>query len=77
MSDLRDLVAEAEDIMAHRNTLPFRPDVLLSIVIRLAKEVERIEQRTEGSPDPRPAAQKGSQRKRAGAEPKGHPSDAG
>lgn len=41
MSSLSDLIAEAEDILAHQDT-PFRPVVLLRMVIQLAKEVERI-----------------------------------
>ncbi len=73
MSDLSNLISEAEDILAHPDN-PFRPVVLLRMVIRLAKEVEKIEQRT---PHPRPAAKKGVQRKRAGTEPEGHPSHAG
>lgn len=75
MSDISDLIAEAEDILAHPDT-PFRPVVLLRMVIQLAKEVERIDH-AQRDTAARPAAKKGQQRSRARTEPEGHTGHAG
>ena len=77
MSDLDSLIEEAQDILANGQNSPFRPVVLLRMFIRLAKEVERIDRAQRDTTAARPAAKKGQQRSRAGAEPEGHSRHAG
>ena len=77
MSELDSLIEEAQDILANGQNSPFRPVVLLRMFIRLAKEVERIDRAQRDTATARPAAKKGQQRSRAGAEPKGHTSHTG
>lgn len=69
-AELENLILEAEDILAHQDT-PFRPVVLLRMVLRLAKEVQRIDS-AQRAADSHPAAKEGVQRSRARAKPKGH-----
>ena len=77
MSELDSLIEEAQDILANGQNSPFRPVVLLRMFIRLAQEVERIDRAQRDTATARPAAKKGQQRSRAGAEPKGHTGHAG
>lgn len=75
MSELDNIITEAEDILANQNTL-FRPVVLLRMVHRLAREVQRIDS-AQRAADSHPAPQESRQRSRARAKPKGHSSDGG
>ena len=75
MSELENIITECDDILANADNTPFRPVVLLRMVQRLAKEVQRIDQSR--AADSHPAQEKGQQRSRARAKPKGHFSDAG
>lgn len=74
MSDLDSIIAECDDILANQNT-PFRPVVLLRLVQRLAREVERIESAHRAA-DSHPAQEESKQRSRARAKPTRHTSDA-
>lgn len=74
MTELENIITECDDILANQNT-PFRPVVLLRMVQRLAKEVERIDQSR--AADSHPAAEESKQRSRARAKPKGHTSHTG
>lgn len=75
MSGVDNIIAEAEDILAHQDR-PFRPVVLLRMVLRLAKEVQRIDSAHRAA-DSVPAAKEGVQRSRARAKPTRHSGDAG